>query len=391
MRSKPRSLDRDLALLGLAFRRNVGVCRDIAGFVAIGLGLAGGEQESGGEVQRLERIIRSPSTAAILVALGPPAKRLSQPRAFATRAAVTDAARTRSGLLMGLGAYMLWGVLPLYFKAMANVRATEIVAHRILWSLVFLGALATLWNRWPRMPAALANRRVALTLLLTAVLIGVNWLTYIYAVMSGHVLEGSLGYYLNPLVNVLLGVFLLKEKLSSGAERGGGRWPATGVAILAFGAGGAIWISLTLAASFAVYGFLRKVAPVESLEGLWIETLFLTPLAFGWVIWLSGTGDSAFLHDRTTDLLLILGGALTAIPLLLFTAAAKRLPYSTLGFLQYVAPSLQFLLAVLVFGEPLTTAHIVCFGAIWTALAIFVGEGVRGARAAAAAACEAAV
>ncbi|MEA3054282.1 MAG: chloramphenicol-sensitive protein RarD [Sphingomonadales bacterium] len=293
---------------------------------------------------------------------------------------------------MGLGAYSLWGVLPLYFKAMAQVRPTEIVAHRILWSLVFLGALATVWKRWPGIRTGLATRRVALTLVVTAALIGVNWLVYIYAVVSGHVLEGSLGYYLNPLVNVLLGVFLLKEKLSL-LQKGATFLAAAGVAILAFGAGGAIWISLTLAASFALYGFLRKVAPVESLEGLWIETLFLAPLALFWVLWLAAAGDSAFLVSRTTDLLLIVGGAVTAIPLLLFTAAAKRLPYSTLGFLQYVAPSLQFLLAVLVFGESLTTAHIVCFAAIWVALAIFVGEGLRVGRAtrAAAAACEAAV
>jgi chloramphenicol-sensitive protein RarD len=285
---------------------------------------------------------------------------------------------------MGLGAYALWGVLPLYFKALVHVRATEIVAHRILWSLIFLGALATLWKRWPGIRAALASPKVALTLLLTAILIGVNWLVYIYAVVSGHVLEGSLGYYLNPLVNVLLGVFLLKEKLSR-LQKAAVFLAASGVAILAVGAGGAIWISLTLAASFATYGFLRKVAPVESLEGLSIETLFLTPLALGWVVWLSRTGDSAFLQSRLTDLLLILGGAVTAIPLLLFTAAAKRLPYSTLGFLQYVAPSVQFLLAVLVFGEPLTAAHLVCFGAIWAALAIFVGEGFRAGRAARAA------
>jgi chloramphenicol-sensitive protein RarD len=215
-------------------------------------------------------------------------------------------------------------------------------------------------------------------------------LVYIYAVVSGHVLEGSLGYYLNPLVNVLLGVFLLKEKLSR-LQKGATVLAGAGVAILAFGAGGAIWISLTLAASFALYGFLRKVAPVESLEGLSIESMFLAPLALGWIAWLTRAGESAFLVDRTTDLLLVLGGAVTAIPLLLFTAAAKRLPYSTLGFLQYVAPSLQFLLAVAVFGEPLTFAHMICFGAIWVALAIFVGEGVRGARAAAASACEAAV
>jgi chloramphenicol-sensitive protein RarD len=291
---------------------------------------------------------------------------------------------------MGLGAYALWGVLPLYFKALIHVAPTQIVAHRILWSLIFLGSLATLWKKWPTIGAALANRRVALTLLTTAVLIGINWLVYIYAVVSGHVLEGSLGYYLNPLVNVLLGVFLLKEKLSM-LQKGAVFLAGAGVAILAVGAGGAIWISLTLAASFAIYGFLRKVAPVDSLEGLWIETLFLAPLALGWVLWLTEAGESAFLHSRTTDILLILGGALTAIPLLLFTAAAKKLPYSTLGFLQYIAPSIQFLLAVLVFDEPLTSAHIICFGAIWAALAIFVTEGVRAGRRAAAAAAEAAV
>jgi chloramphenicol-sensitive protein RarD len=291
---------------------------------------------------------------------------------------------------MGLGAYTLWGVLPLYFKAVAHVRATEIVSHRILWSLAFLAALATARRKWPAIRAGLATRRVALTLVVTACLIGVNWLVYIYAVVSGHVLEGSLGYYLNPLVNVLLGVFLLNEKLSR-LQQGAVLLAGAGVAILAFGAGGAIWISLTLAASFALYGFLRKVAPVESLEGLWIETLFLAPLALGWLLWLTSKGDSAFLADRATDILLILGGALTAIPLLLFTAAAKRLPYSTLGFLQYVAPSLQFLLAVLAFGEPLTTAHIACFAAIWAALAIFVGEGLRVGRAARAAAAAEAV
>jgi chloramphenicol-sensitive protein RarD len=285
---------------------------------------------------------------------------------------------------MGLGAYALWGVLPLYFKALTQVGSTQIVAHRILWSLVFLGALATLWRKWPPIRAALSNPRVAVTLALTAVLIGINWLVYIYAVVSGHVLEGSLGYYLNPLVNVLLGVFLLKEKLSR-LQKAAVALAGTGVAILAVGAGGAIWISLTLAGSFAVYGFLRKVAPVDSLEGLWIETLFLAPLALGWVLWLTQAGTSDFLQSRLTDLLLILGGALTAIPLLLFTAAAKRLPYSTLGFLQYVAPSIQFLLAVLVFGEPLTNAHLVCFAAIWAALAIFVREGFRSHRAAAAA------
>lgn len=291
-------------------------------------------------------------------------------------------ARARSGLLLGLGAYLLWGVLPLYFKAVAHVGPIEIVAHRIVWSLFFLGALATLWKRWPAIRAALATPRVLLTLALTATLIGVNWLVYIYAVVSGHVLEGSLGYYLNPLVNVLLGVVLLKEPLSR-LQKAAVFLAAAGVAVLAAGAGEAIWISLTLAASFALYGFLRKVAPVDSLEGLSIETALLMPLAMAWLIYLQHSGEGAFLEDSLTDVLLVLGGAVTAIPLLLFTAAARRLPYSTLGFLQYVAPSLQFLLAVLAFGEPLTTAHIICFGAIWTALAIFVAEGLRAGRAAA--------
>ncbi|HEV2079326.1 MAG TPA: EamA family transporter RarD [Allosphingosinicella sp.] len=291
-----------------------------------------------------------------------------------------DHARTRAGLFMGLGAYLLWGVLPLYFKALAHVDPTGIVAHRILWSLIFLGGLATLWNRWPAIRAAIADRRVLLTLMATAVLIGVNWLVYIWAVLNGHVLEGSLGYYLNPLVNVVLGVFILKERLTRG-QKFAVALAAAGVAVLGIGAGSGLWISLTLAFSFATYGFLRKVAPVDSLEGLSIETAILAPLALGWVLWLGSRGESGLGIDAWTTFLLVLAGAATAVPLLLFTAAAKRLPYSTLGFLQYVAPSIQFLLAVLVFGEKLTTAHILCFAAIWTALVIFTFEGVRLGRA----------
>jgi chloramphenicol-sensitive protein RarD len=291
-------------------------------------------------------------------------------------------ARTRAGLLLGLGAYTLWGVLPLYFKAIAGVLPAEIVAHRILWSLIFLAGLVTLWRRWGAVRAAVQRPKVLATLALTAMLIGINWMVYIWAVLNGHVLAGSLGYYLNPLVNVLLGVFLLKERLTPAQTFAVGL-AAAGVAVLAWGAAEGLWISLTLAASFATYGFLRKVAPVESLEGLSIETALLSPLAFGYVLWLQQQGESGFGIAIGTDLLLVLGGAVTAIPLLLFTAAAKRLPYSTLGFLQYIAPSLQFLLAVLVFGEAFTAAHAICFGAIWTALVIFAWEGLRKGRAAA--------
>lgn len=293
-----------------------------------------------------------------------------------------DHARTRAGLLLGLGAYFLWGFLPLYFKALAGILPTELVAHRILWSLVFLGALATFWKRWPAIRAALGQRSVVGTLAATATLIGVNWLIYIWAVMNGHVLAGSLGYYLNPLVNVLLGVVLLKERLTR-AQVTAVALAAAGVAVLAAGAGEGLWISLTLAASFALYGFIRKVTPVEAIEGLSIETLLLAPVALGWVLYLQQDARSGFGAEPVTDVLLILSGAVTAVPLLLFTAAAKRLPYSTLGFLQYVAPSIQFLLAVFAFGEPLTPSHLVCFAAIWTALAIFAAEGYRIGRAAA--------
>jgi len=299
-----------------------------------------------------------------------------------TQSADQNAAQTerRNGLLLGVAAYLMWGVLPIYFKAIDHVGAVEIVAHRIVWSLLFLALLATWWRKWPGIRAAFATSRVLMTLTITAMLIGANWLIWIYAVVSGHVLEGSLGYYLNPLVNVLFGVFLLKEKLSR-AQIVAVFLAAAGVAILAAGASGAIWISLSLAASFATYGFLRKVAPVDSLEGLTVETALLTPIAAGWILWLQHTGESGFLAgDTRTDILLFAGGIITAVPLLLFTAAARRLPYSMLGFLQYIAPSLQFALAVLVYGERFTVAHAVCFGAIWIALGIFAFEGVRMAR-----------
>ncbi len=291
-----------------------------------------------------------------------------------------DQSRRRAGLIFGVSAYLLWGFLPLYFKALDHVGPIEVVAHRILWSLIFLGALITLWRRWPAVRGALVNRRAMLMLVATSVLIAVNWLVYIYAVVGGHVLEGSLGYYLNPLVNILLGVVLLKERLSR-LQGTATLIAAAGVVVLAAGAGSGLWVSLVLAMTFASYGFLRKIAPVDALEGLAIETVILAPLALGWVLWLQQAGSGAFVEAGwQTSILLALGGAITAIPLLLFTAAARRLPYSTMGFLQYLAPSIQFLLAVLVFGEPLTRAHALCFGAIWTALALISFDGLRTAR-----------
>lgn len=288
--------------------------------------------------------------------------------------------RARAGLLYGLGAYLIWGVLPLYFKALPNVLPSELVAHRIVWSLLFLALLAALWGRWGRIGAAMRRPRTLATLTLTATLIAINWLTFIWAVANGHVLEASLGYFLNPLVNVLLGTLLLKERLSR-TQLFAVVLAACGVAVLAVGAGDGLWISLTLAASFAFYGYFRKIAPVEAMEGLAVETIVLAPFAFGWILWLQATGHGSFTDDAKTTVLLVLAGIVTAVPLLWFTAAAKRLTFSTLGLLQYVGPTMQFLTAVLVFGEKLTTAHLICFGAIWSALLIYVGESLRLGRA----------
>ncbi len=291
-----------------------------------------------------------------------------------------DQSTRRAGFLLGLGAYLAWGVLPLYFKLLALVPPVEIVANRILWSLIFLGLLVTLWRRWGLIRAALSAGRILVTLTITAALIGTNWLIYIWAVVHGHVLETSLGYYLNPLFNVLLGVALLKERLSKG-QLGAVLLAAAGVALLAWGAASGLWISLSLAVSFGLYGFIRKIAPVDALEGLSVETALLAPASLAYLFWAHPGPAGLAAFGPWLTFLLILGGAITAVPLLLFNAAAKRLPFSTLGFLQYVAPSLQFLLAVLVFGEAFTLVHALCFGAIWTALAIFAGEGLRLGRA----------
>jgi chloramphenicol-sensitive protein RarD len=289
--------------------------------------------------------------------------------------------RSRAGLLFGLSAYTLWGFLPLFFKLLSPVSPSEIVAHRILWSLVFLAGLVTLWRRWPTIRAAIGSPRVMMILIVTAGLIAANWLIFIWAVVRGHVLEASLGYYLNPLVNVLLGVVLLKERLSR-FQLAAVLLAGAGVAVLAAGAAQGLWISLSLALSFGLYGFIRKIAPVDALEGLAIETAILAPVSLAWILWLQRAGEGGFAaFTPAINALRIVGGAVTAIPLLLFNAAAKRLPYSTLGFLQYIAPSLQFLLAVLAFGEPFTRAHAICFAAIWTALAIFAVEGFRRGRA----------
>ena len=279
----------------------------------------------------------------------------------------------RAGLVYGLVAYSLWGVMPIYFKQIATVPALDIVANRIIWSLLVLAALLTLARAWGQVGAALRNRRVMLTLLVTSLLVGTNWLLYVYAINSGHILAGSLGYYLNPLANILLGRFVLGESLSRR------QWTAVGiagagVAVLAAGAGGTLWISLILCFSFASYGLLRKIIAVDALAGLSIETALVSPFAFGFLLLGGATGQPMFAHPQTINLYLMAAGVVSTVPLLCFTAAARRLPYSTVGMLQFLAPTLQFALAVGLYGEPFTRAHAIAFGAIWTALALYASS-----------------
>lgn len=277
----------------------------------------------------------------------------------------------RQGFMLGVAAYSLWGVLPIYFKALRSIDAADIVAHRIVWSVPVLAALLTVTRTWKEVGEALRNRRAVAMLFVTAALIGVNWLLYVYAVNSGRILAGSLGYYLNPLANVLLGRIVLKERLVL-LQWAAVALAAAGISALAIGALSQLWISLTLCVSFATYGLLRKIAPVDAVAGLAIETGILLPFAGGWLILSFLSGDQIFGSSTTGVLLIALAGIVTATPLLLFTAAAKRLRYSTLGMLQFLAPTLQFLLAVVIYGEPFTLAHALAFGAIWTALGLYV-------------------
>lgn len=288
--------------------------------------------------------------------------------------------QARAGLIFGLFAYFLWGVLPIYFKWLDGISAIDIVAHRVIWSLPFLAVLVMATRGWSQIRAALRDRKTIGLLLATSVLIAINWLLYVYAVVSGHILAGSLGYYLNPLMNIVLGRFILHERLTR-LQWSAVAVAAVGVAVLAAGAGTTLWISLTLCVTFATYGLLRKVTAVDSIAGLSIETALLFPLALGWILLGVGAGRPVFGSTVEQGWLLVLAGIVSTTPLLLFTAAARRLRYSTLGMLQFLAPTLQFVIAVVVYDEAFTTAHAIAFGAIWTALILYTTSLLRDLRA----------
>ena len=277
----------------------------------------------------------------------------------------------RAGIALGLLAYLFWGVLPIYFKLVEVQPPTDIVAHRVVWSLPLLGLLIILSRSWRTVQRAIAHRRTIGMLVLTALLIAANWLLYVHAVTRGHILAASFGYYLNPLANVLLGRFVLHERL----ERR--QWIAVGIAaagisVLALGALSQLWISLLLCATFATYGLLRKIVAADAVTGLAIETAILFPVAALWLAWRHAQGGAVMGSNETVTVLLLLAGLVSTTPLLLFTAAAKRLQLSSLGMLQFIAPTLQFLIAVLLYSEHFTIAHAIAFPAIWIALALYV-------------------
>ena len=284
--------------------------------------------------------------------------------------------RSRQGLLYGLGAYTLWGLIPLYFKAIASVPPIELVAHRVGWSFLFLGLIMTVGRRLGALLTALRSPGVMLRLGLSTLLLAVNWFTFIYAVATSQVLQSSLGYFTTPLMNVVLGVVFLKERLRL-PQLLGVLLAACGMVNLALTMHQPPWVALSLAVSFGIYGLLRKTVAADGLLGLFIETLLLLPAAMAYIVWLrfSGSATVGLLVSRI-DVLLVFSGLVTSIPLLLFAAAARRLTLSSLAFMQYLAPTLQFLLAVLVFREPFSTPQLVSFACIWGAVAIYSGDSL---------------
>ncbi len=286
----------------------------------------------------------------------------------------------RTGLAYGAAAYLWWAAAALYYKVVKQVSSLEVLSHRVLWSALLLMVLCACLARASILRAALGRPRVLAGLALTSILIAVNWLTFIYATATDHVLQASLGYFINPLVSVLMGFVLLRERLNR-LQWCSVALATSGVAMLVLAQRSVPALALILAFSFATYGLLRKLIAVDALVGLALETTLLAPPAAAYLAWLLATHQAVFTQaGRLMDLTLLSAGVITAFPLLWFTIAARRLPLTTLGFLQYLAPTGQFLLAVFVFGEPFAGAQLVSFGLIWAGLGLFSFDVVRRAR-----------
>ncbi len=284
----------------------------------------------------------------------------------------------RTGTVLATLAFLCWALFPLYFKLVDVVPAVEILAHRVVWTVLLVTGLLMVRRGWSAVWVVFAKRRLLATLALSAVVITINWGVFIWAIAHDRVLEASLGYYINPLVSVVLGVAVLRERLRPLQWAAVGL-AAAGVAYQIIGLGAFPWVALTLAISFGFYGLIRKLAAVDAYSGLFVETLILSPLALVYLIWLAALGEGAFGRGNwQLDGLLALSGIITALPLILFVAGAQRIRLSTLGLLQYIVPTGQFILAVFVFGESLTSGTLVTFGCIWTALAVYSFGTARG-------------
>ncbi|SOC47384.1 chloramphenicol-sensitive protein RarD [Blastococcus aggregatus] len=287
----------------------------------------------------------------------------------------------RLGVVSGLAAYSLWGLFPLYFPLLEPAGGVEIVAHRVVWSLLFVALLLTAVRRWGHVRAAVVDRRTMLVLAGASLLIAANWLIFVYGVNSEHVVETSLGYFINPLVSVLLGVVVFGERLRRL------QWVAVAiagiaVAVLTVDYGRPPWIALGLAASFGLYGLMKKLVRVEAAPGLFLETAVMTLPALALLAFLHADGAGTFGSAGTGHtLLLVSSGIATAVPLLLFAAAARRIPLSTIGLLQYVTPLMQLSVGVFVYGEPMPPARLAGFAIVWVALAVFTADTLRHARA----------
>ena len=289
---------------------------------------------------------------------------------------MSDTGRNVPGLAAGAGAFLLWGLFPCYWKALKSVPAPEILCHRMVWSLVFVGLVITVWGRWGEVGRAVRSRRNLLFFLASSTLLGINWLTYIWGVNAGFVLDASMGYYINPLVNVLLGFIFFKDRLRR-FQIVAIILAAVGVANLVVNYGRFPWIALTLAFSFGLYGLMRKLVRVESLPGLFVESMLMSLPATAYLIWVHSSGNGALGGGSLRiDLLLGGAGAVTAMPLLLFAFCARRLRLVEVGVLQYLAPTCMFLLGVFAFGEPFTPAHLITFACIWTGIAIYTLESI---------------
>ena len=275
------------------------------------------------------------------------------------------------GIWYAIGAYATWGFLPVYWKWLRHVPAPQLLSHRILWSFLCLFAVVMMTGRLNGFRKAIAVPRILHKYFLAAVLIGVNWLTYVWAVNAGFIVETSLGYFINPLLSVLMGVIFLRERLRAW------QWvpvglAALGIAYLTVSYGSLPWIALTLAFTWALYGLVKKTAPLGSLDGLTVETGILLVPVLIYLIYCDRSGQGAFLHSGSlSDALLVGAGLTTAVPLFLFASAVRRIPLTQVGILQYIAPTLQFLLGVLLYKEPFTTAQFVGFGLVWSALIVF--------------------